>query len=125
MEIPENPYQTASRSATMRATATTAGVRLRNPKDRNGKNQTAVPAKKQEKNKSAADRWASCAARTPATRKGGQRLIPVRNPRASAPERFATGASPICTRLAVVFATTHRRCGHPAAYTTRAAASRI
>ncbi len=98
METPENMYQQASKTATMRATVTTAGVRRTNPRERKGRNQTAVPAKKKRKKTSDADRWGSCAARTPATRNGGQRLAPVRNPSARAPESSGRGASPICTR---------------------------
>ena len=65
MENPEIPYQHASKTATIRATVTTAGVRCTNPMERNGKNHTAVPTKKQTKKSSAAGKCSSCAARTP------------------------------------------------------------
>ena len=102
METPENPYQQANITATIRATATTAGVRCTRPMERNGRNQTAVPTKKQIKKISAAQRCSSCAARTPATRNGGQRLIPVKNPSASAPDLIGRDASPIRTNSLVV-----------------------
>ena len=101
METPENPYQHASRTATIRATVTTAGVRCTKPMERNGRNHTAVPTKKQTKKSSAADKCSSCAARTPATRNGGQRLIPSQKsqrqrtrPHAAAAARRSAPARP-------------------------------
>src|SRR5208282_1450952 len=117
IETPEKPYQHASITATILATVSTAGVRLSKPIERNGKNQTAVPTKKQTKKSSAAERCSSCAARNPATRNGGQRLIPVKNPSASAPDRRPLGASPIRTSLPASFAAAQRLCGQPTAYT--------